>query len=111
MDAQSIANLTRALAPRTAEAEFGGGLWPQHVGIVNAFMAVAMQWRVVSRGGGGAAGPFGGMVAPIVPFFIGLDYSAVRAGLEAEGFIITPELWRCLRVMEDEACTVLNRNS
>jgi hypothetical protein len=31
---------------------------------------------------------------------IGLDYAAARAGLEAEGIEVTPEVWRDLRAIE-----------
>lgn len=88
-----------------------GGIWPSSLPVAQAFFAVSLQWRVVSRGGGGFAGMFGGMVEPMRPFFIGLDYGAVRAGLDAEGIAVTPELWRGLRAMEDEACSVLNEDS
>ncbi len=108
MDAEQLANLAGALNPPAAT---GGGIWPENVAIVCAFLAVSTQWRTVPRGGGGFASPFGGAVAPIAPMFIGLDYAAARAGLDGDGIIVTPELWRGLRVMEAEACSVLNEVS
>lgn len=84
------------------------GVWPDNVAIVEAFLSVATQWRVVTRGGGGVASPFGGSVAPLTTFFVGLDYGAVRAGLDAGGLNVTPELWRGLQLMENTACAVLN---
>ncbi|MGW1423663.1 DUF1799 domain-containing protein [Bradyrhizobium manausense] len=111
MDAASLSNLRHALgqaqAPVGADAEYEG-LWREHVPVVDAFMAVCRQWRTVSAGGGGVISPMGGAVAPSRPLFIGLDYAAVRAGLEAEAIEVTPELWRGLRVMEDAACAALN---
>ena len=49
-------------------------------------------------------------LAPIMPFYVCLDYTAVRVGLDAEGIPVTPELWQGLRVMEREACAALARN-
>jgi hypothetical protein len=98
-DPESIANLVKALsgpAPTAGQCE---GVWPEHALIVQAFLAVSLQWRVASLGGGWA---------PMVPMWIGLDYAAVRVGLDAEGIAVTPELWRGLRVMEAEACEALN---
>jgi len=70
-------------------------VWRENWDIVCAFAAVLSQWRVVPRTRGGH-------------HFVGLDYAGVRAGLEAEAIAITPELWRGLRIMEAEACVVLN---
>jgi uncharacterized protein DUF1799 len=111
MDAQSLAHLVQTLSAPTPIGGDQEGLWPENASTVVAFLAVSLQWRVVSRGGGGFSSVFGGSIAPVVPMFIGLDYSAVRAGLDAEGIEVTPELWRGLRVMEAEACAVLNESS
>ncbi|UFZ05454.1 DUF1799 domain-containing protein [Bradyrhizobium ontarionense] len=113
MDAQSLDHLRQALAteePETdADQEFDG-LWPENVPIVRAFLAVASQWRIVPRSAGGMITPMGGTIAPTVPVVIGLDYAGVRAGLDAEGFAITPELWRGLRTMEAAACAAFNED-
>lgn len=105
MDAKSIANLKAALGA-TAGTEEYGGLWPEHVEIVNAFMSVASQWRVasVSHGASSIAGGFS--TSRLI--FIGLDYSAVKIALEAEGIAITPDLWRGLQTMEFAAIAALN---
>ena len=108
MDAASFSNLQAALSPPADPEE--EGVWADNWGIVQAFLAVCLQWRVVNRGGGGFASLFGGQIAPLAPLFIGLDYAAVRAGLDAEGIEVTPELWRGLRVMEAEACSALNED-
>jgi len=75
------------------------GVWPEHWDIVAAFLSVATQWKVVSLGGG---------FEPSRIRVIGFDYAAVRAGLDAEAFQVTPDLWRGLRVMESAACAALN---
>lgn len=75
------------------------GVWPQNATIVEAFLAASSQWRTAPIGGG--PGPVGIM-------FIGLDYAGARAGIEASGIPVTPELWAGLRVMEAEARDALN---
>jgi hypothetical protein len=110
MDGQSLANLRLALdAPAAIDGEEFDGIWPENAPTAEAFYAVCTQWRVVPIGGSGFASAFGGSVAPTTPFFVGLDYTAARTGLDAEGFDVTPELWRGLRVMENAACAVLNK--
>jgi hypothetical protein len=102
MDAASLANLVEALkAPAPIDGS-GEGLWPEHVATVQAFLFVCTQWRVVPVGGGFAASRI---------LTIGFDYAGVRAGLDAEGIEVTPELWRGLRVMEQEAVAALNEGS
>jgi hypothetical protein len=102
MDEQSLANLREAMvAPAVTDDQTG--VWPENWDIVLAFLSVDTQWRIATIGGGG--------FAPALPVYVGLDYAAVRAGLEAEEIVITPELWRGLRVMEAEACTALNEGN
>ncbi|WP_316171037.1 DUF1799 domain-containing protein [Bradyrhizobium sp. SZCCHNRI1058] len=111
MDAVSLDNLREALSADSFEADADqefDGIWAEHVPVVTAFLAVASQWRVVTRSSGGMLAPAGGMIAPTVPVVIGLDYAGVRAGLDAEGIVVTPELWRSLRVMEAAACAAFN---
>ncbi|MGJ5203641.1 DUF1799 domain-containing protein [Bradyrhizobium sp. HKCCYLR20261] len=114
MDAESLDHLRRALmaddAEATAAQEFDG-LWPENVPVVEAFLAVASQWRVVPRSAGGMITPVGGHIAPTVPLVVGLDYAGVRAGLDAEGIAVTPTLWRGLRAMEAAACAAFNEVS
>lgn len=54
------------------------------------------QWRVVAS----AAGPL---------FFGGLDYTAVRAGLDLAGITPTPALWSDVQLIEAGALGALNR--
>jgi hypothetical protein len=80
-------------------AEGDEGLWPEHVAIVEAFFAVDTQWRTA---------PIGGGMVPTRIRFVGLDYAGVRAGLDALGMTVTPELWAGLQVMERAARDALN---
>lgn len=97
MDAESIAALRAVLdaTPDDGTCEVWECNWP----IVEAFLAVSSQWRMTSIGGG---------MAPVLPVYVGLDYSAARVGLDAAGIEVTPGLWSGLRVMEAAACAALN---
>jgi len=110
MDAAALADLQATLQAMDARAlpEDGDGVWPENWDIVCAFLEVASQWRVTAVGGGGFAGMGGAAIAPVMPMFIGLDYSAVRVGLDALGIAVTPDLWRGLLIMENAACAALN---
>ena len=100
MDGASLANLRAALEPDTDETDADAfEVWPEHWDIVQAFLAVATQWRVVGLGGG---------FEPSRIRFVGFDYAAVRAALDAEAIQVTPDQWRGLRMMEGAACAALN---
>lgn len=71
----------------------------ENAATVSAFLAAQTQWRTVTVGGG---------MGPSRVIYLGLDYAAVRVGIEAAGIAITPELWMGLQVMEAEATTALN---
>lgn len=75
-----------------AEAE---GLWESHVDAFGAFLSVSRQWRTVGGGWGGVS-------------WLGLDYAAVRSGLDLAGIEVTPELWGQLREIEAGALAVMN---
>lgn len=96
MDDVSLASLRAEI---TRESGCFVGVWPEHAPIVTAFAIVCTQWRIV---------PIGGGLAPSRLLFLGLDYTAARAGLDAAGIAVTPELWRGLRIMEDEATRAQN---
>lgn len=101
MDAASLAHLRAAMqSDDDSEDDDVCEVWPEHWDTVRAFVSVGTQWRVASIGGGFAPGRM---------IFLGLDYSAVRIALDAEAIVITPDLWRGLRVMENEACALLNK--
>lgn len=104
MDAQSLANLETALSAGSSETY--EGLWPEHVPIVEAFLSVASQWRVASVSSGMASVAGGFSTSRLI--FVGLDYSAVKIALDAEGVPVTRELWRGLQTMEFAAIAALN---
>lgn len=69
-------------------------IWACHLPALNAFLAVATQWRFApSRDGTRATG---------------LDYSAVQAGLGMAGISLTPDEWADFRVIEQAAQAALN---
>lgn len=74
-------------------------VWPENWDAVMAFLAVSTQWRTA---------PFGGGMAPMQVIYQGLDYTAVRAGLDGFGIETSPALWRDLRVIEAAARNALN---
>ena len=69
-------------------------LWGGHRAAVDAFIPVMGQWRV--------AGTMAGL------FYVALDYGAVRGVWADLGITAGAELWRQVRVLEDEARRVLN---
>lgn len=72
------------------------GIWAQHWPAVSAFCAVSTQWRVVGAG--------------LTRLHTqGLDYTAMRAGLEMAGIEITPKLFGQIREIEIGALEHLNR--
>ncbi len=75
-----------------------GGVWPENMAAVEAFLAVATQWRTAAIGG-----LSGGRIV-----FIGLDYAGAAAGLAAAGIETSPGLWRDVRIMEQAALAALN---
>ncbi len=74
------------------------GIWPENWEIVTAFSVIATQWRVAALA----------TMASARIHYIGLDYSAVRAGLAGEKVRITQDLWRGIRTMEAAAMIALN---
>lgn len=63
---------------------------------LRAFLAIATQWRVIAPAGGGV-------------FYLGLDYQGARAGIELAGMSVTPDLWSDVQLIEQGACSALNR--
>ena len=80
------------LPPRRDRPEHG--LWACHLPAINAFLAVANQWRSMQ----------GARRAHVV----GLDYAAVRAGLDMAGITLSPDEWADFRVIEGAASAALN---
>ncbi|MEX2126974.1 MAG: DUF1799 domain-containing protein [Xanthobacteraceae bacterium] len=73
-------------------------VWRENWGIVCAWLAAATQWRTTTG--------FEERRWRVV--WIGLDYAGARAGIDAMGIAVTPELWTGLLVMEAEARAALN---
>jgi Phage related hypothetical protein (DUF1799) len=81
------------LLRRTARDD--DGVWPENVPAVLAFLQGCTQWRVVPVG-------MGGMLVT------GLDYGALRVGLDAAEVRVTPELWGDIRIIESGAMAAMN---
>jgi hypothetical protein len=84
----SIAAVTPAAFP----------VWPENMPIVSAFLEVATQWRTQVRADGRL-------------LWLGLDYTAVRAGLELAEIKLSKAEWRGVGVMEAAASAALNERS
>lgn len=100
MSAEGLEAIARSLAApsQPSRGDAYDGIWPEHAAIVEAFLVCVSQWRVV----------------PVVTtagsalVYTGLDYAGCRAGLDAAGIAVTPDLWAGLAVMETEAAATLN---
>jgi hypothetical protein len=87
-----------ALETANAETAKGFGVWRVNMPVVDAFLEVASQWRTAALADGRV-------------LWLGLDYTAVRAGLEGAGIALTSTQWRGLGVIERAAASVLNGRS
>lgn len=83
--------------PEGWQDQTGFEIWEEHLPALDAFLAVDGQWRTVSRGMAGTR-------------WIGLDYGAVRAGLELAGIAMMPETWADFQQIEAGAVNELNRD-
>jgi hypothetical protein len=70
-------------------------LWQAHLPALNAFLAVAGQWRMVPRPGGGW-------------IYLGLDYTAAQAGFALADITVSPDLWADVQMIEAGAVAALN---
>lgn len=70
------------------------GVWSEHVPALEAFLAVATQWRL------------SGMGRPV-----GLDYTAARAGFDLAGITVSPALWEQVQAIEHGALAALNEDN
>lgn len=75
--------------PVTKEPE---GIFAEHLEALNAFLSVDTQWRTASSGR-----------------FIGLDYSAVKAGLKMAKIKLSAREWADFRWIEAGAIAALNK--
>lgn len=91
--------LSAAAAAALIEAEDAAHntfeVWPVNMPIVDAFLAVATQWRTVALVDGRV-------------MWMGLDYTAVHAHLAAIAVVLNPGQLLRLGTMEREASDALN---
>jgi hypothetical protein len=73
-------------------------VWPENAEAVAAFLSACSQWRVATMSS----------MAGSRIVYLGLDYTGARAGIEAAGIAITPQLWADVCVMEAAARAALN---
>ena len=99
-DDEALSDLERMKAPehvieamRNKLAGTALGVWPENWDIVQAFVSVQSQWRTAFIRGRTVA--------------TALDYAGARAGIEAAGFTLTPELWRGVQAMEFAAADAI----
>lgn len=77
------------------EEDHDGGVWPENEAAVRAYLAVSSQWRTTSLGEAGV-------------HWLGLDYTAVRAGFRLAAVKMAPDLWDQVRLVEAGARDALN---
>jgi len=83
----------RLMGPASQESGFK--VWRRNWDILLAFLSVSTQWRAIATASGAV-------------YWMGLDYVAARADLDAEGIAVTPRLWRGIKIMERAARDALN---
>lgn len=69
------------------EDEDREGVWSENEAAVHAFLEICTQFRAVAHWSGAVQR-------------IGLDYGAVRSGLELAGINVTADLWSDIRIIE-----------
>lgn len=95
-DAEELGAPAEVVAQLEEKTEDKGfGVWRQNWDALQAFLAVASQWRTCAMATGQV-------------YWQGLDYAAARAGLDLAGIEPTPAIWDDVRVMEREARDALN---
>lgn len=73
----------------------GFEVWPVNMNVVDLWLVISTQWRTAPLADGRV-------------HWLGLDYSAVRAGLELAGRTIAAIEWAGVQLMEREAAAALN---
>lgn len=84
--------MTIEAGEETEEEADGLPIWPENWTSLTAWLSIDTQWRVAGR------------ASRLT--WIGLDYSAVKVVLDAEGH--GPEIFADIRMMEAEALPILN---
>lgn len=82
-----------------ADGDAAFGLWEEHLPAWEAWCAVSGQWRTETLSTAEEA--------RVV--WLGLDYTAARAGLDLAGIEMTPEVWDDVRAIEAGAIEEMNR--
>ena len=90
-----LLGLPPQIAASLAGEPQGFKVWPENMPIVEAWLAIATQWRTVALADGRV-------------LWLGLDYASVKVGLDAERHALSGQQWAGLRVMERSAGTALN---
>lgn len=84
------------IAEQLADAKPKGfEVWPENMGIVDAWLIICSQWRA-------SAMPNGQLL------YHGLDYASAQAGLAMAGVTLAPGDWSGVRLMERVASAALN---
>ena len=74
-------------------------LWVEHLPAWQAWCAISGQWRTAELSTSEEA--------RVV--WLGLDYTAARAGLDLAGITMTPDVWDDVRAIETAAIEEMNR--
>ena len=95
-DAQSDADAWGIELPEgMLDRDESAGVWPENIPALEAYCAISTQWRVIALADGREKA-------------IGLDYPAVKVGLEMAGIEVTPALWSDLQMIEIGARAAMN---
>jgi hypothetical protein len=73
----------------------GFEVWPGNAVVTDTWLSISTQWRTEALADGRV-------------HWLGLDYSAVRAGLDLAGLTVEPRNWALLQTMERTASAALN---
>ncbi|WP_375227499.1 DUF1799 domain-containing protein [Roseobacter sp. S98] len=71
------------------------GVWPENLPALEAYASVCTQWRLLALADGNVMA-------------VGLDYPAVKAGLELAGIGVNTALWADLQMIEIGARAAMN---
>lgn len=97
MAESEIEELKAVLSARSANGSFAG-VWPENHAAVDAFLAVASQWRTAVTMEKGR----------LTTMWIGLDYAGAAIGWGARGIEMTNDLLTGVQIMEMAARAALN---
>lgn len=87
--------LSDMAAELAAEEPEDFGIWPENMGVADAWLVVCTQWNTTAL-------PTGQVL------YHGLRYTDVQAGLGGAAIDLSPEDWSKLRLMERVAAAIQN---